>query len=150
MSTIPPFQTPPVSPLPGGSGDIAAKVKPPAIAVMVATGIGMALGVVAILLNVLGMAAPIATDPAADPGAQFSVVMSGGFGIASAIIGLLIGAFIIYCMTRMMRLEQWGLALAGSILAMIPCLSPCCILGLPFGIWAIVVLTQPDVKAAFR
>jgi hypothetical protein len=32
---------------------------------------------------------------------------------------------------------------------MIPCISPCCLLGLPIGIWALVVLLKPEVKAAF-
>jgi hypothetical protein len=32
---------------------------------------------------------------------------------------------------------------------MIPCLSPCCCLGLPIGIWALVVLLDNNVKASF-
>jgi len=39
---------------------------------------------------------------------------------------------------------------AASIIAMIPCVSPCCCLGLPFGIWALVVLARPAVKSAFQ
>jgi hypothetical protein len=37
-----------------------------------------------------------------------------------------------------------------TILVMIPCLSPCCILGIPIGIWGLIVLMDPNVKAAFR
>jgi hypothetical protein len=29
-------------------------------------------------------------------------------------------------------------------------LGPCCIVGIPFGIWAIVVLSKPEVKRAFE
>jgi hypothetical protein len=36
-----------------------------------------------------------------------------------------------------------------SIVAMVPCLGPCCIVGIPIGIWALVVLMKPEVKAAF-
>ena len=50
---------------------------------------------------------------------------------------------------KMTRLQGWGLALAGSILAMIPCGS-CCCFTLPFGIWALVVLVNKDVKAGFQ
>jgi hypothetical protein len=50
----------------------------------------------------------------------------------------------------MRKLESFGLCMTASILAMIPCLSPCCILGLPFGIWALVVLNKPEVKSAFQ
>jgi hypothetical protein len=32
---------------------------------------------------------------------------------------------------------------------MIPCVSGCCFLGIPIGIWAIITLGNPDVKVAF-
>jgi hypothetical protein len=51
---------------------------------------------------------------------------------------------------KMKRLESHGLAVTASILAMLPCTSPCCIIGLPLGIWALVVLSKPEVKSAFR
>jgi hypothetical protein len=50
----------------------------------------------------------------------------------------------------MKKLESYGLAMAASIIAMIPCVSPCCLLGLPIGIWALVVLMKPEVKSAFH
>jgi hypothetical protein len=51
----------------------------------------------------------------------------------------------------MMRLRTWGLALAGCIVSAIPLSSSaCCLLTLPFAIWAIVVLVKPEVKAAFQ
>jgi hypothetical protein len=49
----------------------------------------------------------------------------------------------------MQQLRGWGPALAASILVMIPCVSPCCVLGLPIGIWSAIVLNRPDVRAAF-
>ena len=39
--------------------------------------------------------------------------------------------------------------MAGAIVAMLPC-SGCCLLGLPIGIWAIIVLIDSDVKRAFN
>jgi serine/threonine protein kinase len=50
---------------------------------------------------------------------------------------------------KMKRLEAYGLAIAASILAII-LLAPTCLIGLPIGIWALVVLSQRDVRAAFR
>jgi prolipoprotein diacylglyceryltransferase len=76
-------------------------------------------------------------------------LMEGTVGIAGSFIGILIGAFIIFASLKMKDLKMWSLCIAASILAMIPCVSPCCILGLPFGIWSLVVLTKPEVKAAF-
>ncbi len=46
--------------------------------------------------------------------------------------------------------ENYNLAMAASILAMIPVCSSCCILGLPVGIWAIITLRKDEVKNNFR
>jgi hypothetical protein len=40
--------------------------------------------------------------------------------------------------------------MAASIIAIIPCFGPCCCLGIPVGIWALVVINKPEVKSAFR
>jgi hypothetical protein len=41
------------------------------------------------------------------------------------------------------------LALAGAIAGCMPC-NVCCVFGLPFSIWALVVLNQSDVRAGFQ
>jgi hypothetical protein len=51
---------------------------------------------------------------------------------------------------KMRRCESYPFAIAASIIVMIPCISPCTVLGLPFGIWALLVLSDGSVKAAFR
>lgn len=50
---------------------------------------------------------------------------------------------------QMARRRTWWLALTGSLLACIPVLGPCCLLGVPFGIWSTVVLCLGSVRAAF-
>ncbi len=74
----------------------------------------------------------------------------GAIGMGSSFLGLLVAVFIIYAALKMKDLQQWNLAVVASILAMLPCINPCCIIGLPIGIWALVVLMRPDVKAAFK
>jgi hypothetical protein len=74
-----------------------------------------------------------------------------GFGVAAlSLVELLVAAFIIFVSFKMKKAEEWPLAIAASILAMIPCISPCCIVGIPIGIWCLVVLNKPEVKGAFR
>jgi hypothetical protein len=77
------------------------------------------------------------------------ILMAGSIGIAGNVIGIVVGALIIYAAVQMMSLRSWGLCLAAAILALIPCIGPCCCLSLPFGIWAIVVLLDDRVRAAF-
>jgi hypothetical protein len=49
----------------------------------------------------------------------------------------------------MIRLKNYRSAYTAAILSVIPICSPCFLLGIPFGIWAIVVLNRPEVKQRF-
>jgi hypothetical protein len=51
--------------------------------------------------------------------------------------------------TSMFRGRGRLLAMIGAIASVLPC-NPCCFVGLPFGIWALMVLNQPEVKDAMR
>ena len=70
-------------------------------------------------------------------------VITGSLGIIFAVTGLLtvVGA------QRMMRLQSYGLAVAAGVLQLVP--GPGSLLGLPMGIWALVVLTRHEVHVAF-
>ncbi|QSQ17840.1 hypothetical protein [Myxococcus landrumensis] len=50
---------------------------------------------------------------------------------------------------QMRQLKSRGLAIAGAIASLVPCYGTCCCLAAPIGIWALVVLFKPEVKAAF-
>jgi len=143
-----PFQSPLSKDTMAGSSEYArSKVKTPAIALLVAMSIGMVLVVISLLMNLLGAglgAAAAGTDQG------MMNLMSGTVGIVSGLIGLAIGGVIIFGSLKMMKLESHGLAMTSAILAMLPCISPCCFLGLPFGIWALIVLSDAQVKASFR
>ncbi len=49
---------------------------------------------------------------------------------------------------NLMQLRSYRLALVGSILGILP-FAPGAIIGIPMGIWALVVMTKKEVKAAF-
>ena len=66
------------------------------------------------------------------------------FVIAGTVIGM-IGILQVLGGLRMRRLKWYGLAIAASILAII--ISPGNLIGLPIGIWALVVLSQRDVRS---
>ncbi len=71
-------------------------------------------------------------------------------GIFSNILGLAFAGLVVFAGLQMRSLKNWGLALAGAILVMIPCSTNCCCcLGIPIGIWALITLTKPEVKSAF-
>ena len=68
-----------------------------------------------------------------------------GFSIVLSVIALLtlIGG------VSILQLKRYPLAMTGAIAASIPFLSPCLMLALPFGIWAAILLSRPEAKAAF-
>ena len=70
-------------------------------------------------------------------------------GLVIRIIPLALGVSSSSARSRCSKLRSRGLAMTAAILAMIPCFSPCCLLGLPFGIWALVVLSKPEVQSQF-
>jgi len=57
--------------------------------------------------------------------------------------------FFIFGCKKMIQLESKSVVWVMLILAVIPCCTPCCV-GLPFGIWGIVVMNDPIVKLAFK
>lgn len=140
---------PPVTPTSGGPGASASgsKVTGPAIGLMVVAGVGIFFQVLGIVLNMLGMGMAGAF---ADQQEGMMRMMSGGLGMALSLIGIAIGAVIFIGAQKMKALEAYSFAMVATILAMIPCISPCCLLGIPIGIWSLIVLLNPDVKAAFR
>jgi hypothetical protein len=141
----------PMPPLPPPSANASAQVNGPAMGLLVTGIVGALFACISLLMNVLG------TGMSALPGmgessqqARYMSMMSGGVGILFAIIGLGVAGFMIWSARRMQRLEGWTTAVAASVVGMIPCISPCCIIGLPIGIWCLIVLMKPEVKGAFR
>ena len=67
---------------------------------------------------------------------------------ATTLMGAVFAIFMIYAGTKMRKKQGWGICVAGSIVAMLPCGSCCCI-NLPIGIWALVILLKDDVKHVF-
>jgi hypothetical protein len=73
------------------------------------------------------------------------------FLLAGCAFAALANVFNFVAAIQMVRLRTWGVALAGCIGAGLPLFSNvCCVLTLPFSLWAIVVLVKPEIRAAFR
>jgi len=67
--------------------------------------------------------------------------------LAVGAVAWVLGVILLVAAVQMMRLRGYRLAVAGSILA-VP-IPPLFLVGLPVGIWALVVLRRPDVRAGF-
>lgn len=70
-------------------------------------------------------------------------------GIVSLVVWPFMNVAVALGAVSMLRLKNYRTANMAAILAIIPVCSPCFVLGIPFGIWAIVVLHRPEVKQHF-
>jgi hypothetical protein len=137
----------------GADTNLAAQdqVNGPAVGLMIVAILGLLMQVGSLVYR-LFFSAVAASQPygpfAANGPMRF--MFSASFAVLSAIVGVGVGVLILIGALKMKKLENYGLAMVASIVAMIPCLSPCCLIGLPIGIWAVVILSKPEVKAAFR
>lgn len=120
------------------------KVKGPALGLKITAGIGAVCGVLGILANVLG----IGLGAASGGEDGMANMMGGTIGIVSALISIGLFVFVWVAAGKMANLTSYNMSLAGAIVAMLPC-GLCCIIGLPIGIWAVIVLAKPEVKSAF-
>ncbi len=148
-----------------GRAEAEAAVKAPAIALLVAGILGALVGAYFVLngLAIMFFAKEFerqVQQQQQQQGQQLGkeeqdflkkiINIGGPAYLGWGVVGILGALVTILGAAKMMRLNSLGLARTGSILAMIPVTSPCCILGLPFGIWALVVLNKPEVRSSFQ
>ncbi|MGB2908340.1 MAG: hypothetical protein WBB73_14655 [Candidatus Aminicenantaceae bacterium] len=125
------------------------QVSGPSLGLLITGIVGGVFTLLTIMGAGLGSLAHYADRWADEMPGWYDELFEGVFAMGGAFVGLLVAAFIIYAALKMKDLQQWSLAVAASILAMFPCISPCCVIGLPVGIWCLVILMKPEVKDSF-
>jgi hypothetical protein len=70
--------------------------------------------------------------------------------VFSIIAVVIVNGFIVISSIQKKNASSYGVTMAAAIGSVIPCCSPCYVLGIPFGIWALIVLLDPEVKRAFE
>jgi GYF domain 2 len=160
FAATPPFGAggpPPGAPAPvfADASVAQSKVTGPAIGLMVIGGLVILGAILGIISSAVGGGTPTPThtgNPDLDRLLlQIQSQTSGVWNIVQEILMFAIGGFLIFSGIKMKKLESYGLAMTANILAMIPCFtSCCCLIGIPIGIWGLVVLNKPEVKGAFK
>jgi hypothetical protein len=138
----------PPDPSPAPAVDARTMLATPAILLIVTGALGIPLALLGMVRRSAGIPPELLNNPDL---AKFAPLLRGAQtgGIFTNILGLAISAFIIYGAVKMKAVQSYGLAMAASIVAMIPC-GGCCCIGLPVGIWCLVLLNKPEIKAAFQ
>lgn len=130
---------------------LQSRVRGPAIALGFTgvLGIGAQLAIALGHTGKMGLGALEAVQRTSATGDVVSVALQGGLGLAFAVLCGAVGVGLCFASLRMVRMESWPLAVAASVAAMLPCLSPLCVFGLPAGVWSLLVLYDPNVREAF-
>jgi hypothetical protein len=70
-------------------------------------------------------------------------------GIMSLVMWPLVNLAIALGAVSMIRLKSYRSAYSAAVLSVVPICSPCFVAGIPFGIWALVVLNRPEMRHRF-
>lgn len=119
----------------------------PAILILVVTiPWALYLAAISILVAIVDTSRHFASGAYLDSNAWSEILWT----IVMPIAVLTIEGIIIKGAINMLRLRNYKTAKSAAILCMLPLCSAGFILGIPFGLWALIVLNRPTVKAAFR
>lgn len=139
------------APAPGpGAGDPLQMVQGPAIGLIVTAGLGLVGCLLGIVFELAGVTFGAMHNQSQNMPSWVNVMTSGGVSAVQSILGIGVSVVILLGALKMKKLENYTFSMIAAVIAMVPCLSPCCIVGLPIGIWALVVLNKPEVKSAFE
>lgn len=131
------------------------QIKAPAIALKITSALNFILSLWSLIRLVFSP--PSMEDEYAkypqlqDPAIQKWIhLFNGPLGIGSDIFAMAMAAVIFFGAWQMQKLRGYEFAFVAAILAMLPCVSACCLLSLPFGIWALVILSKAEIKSQFK
>jgi hypothetical protein len=137
-------------PSPQHSDNAASMVKGPAIFILVVSILDLLTAILNIILTAVGGSTLFKMPGMSEQDAAMQEKIMLLFGLPANIFAITVAAFCIFASIRMMKLQSFGLAMTCAVLTLIPCGTCCCFLNLGAGIWALVVLNKPDIKAAFH
>jgi len=125
------------------------KVVPPAIFLIV---VGV-IGVVVTAFNAIFALTSAPPEIPPDAPECLKQMQQGSVGVFPAVIQsifVLVNLLIIVGAAQMLTFKSRTMGIVSSIAAMVNLGACCCILGIPAGIWSLIVLMNPEVKRAFE
>ncbi len=133
---------------------IDQKLKIPAIGIITTGALGGLLSLYGVIATLLGSNKNAEIPPGMPPEAaallkKYLSVMET-FNLPLNLLALVMSVVTLMAGIRMLQRRSYGLVMTGVIIGMLPCLSACCCTGLPFGIWALVVLSNEEVRKSFH
>lgn len=153
VSASPGYSTPIADPVAA-----AARLKVPTILMIICAVLGLLITLanpflkkfwVEMMLHFLDQAnvqLPAEARTQMETAANAGFLLQDAFGL---VLGLVVNSVILAGSFKLLKVQSWGLGLAAAILIMLPCGGCCCCIGLPIGIWLVILLNKPEVKSSF-
>ncbi len=165
--TAPPSSVPlssyPSSQLGGSAADARAAVEMPAILLIIYGGLSLISHISGLLFNSVTQSmnsefffqssnfSTQGMPPWLTKYLQTALQHPPRIALGEHLIGLVLAGVIIWGAIEMKRLGSRSLAMVAAILAVIPCLvGCCCCIGIPLGVWALVLLNRPNISRYYR
>ena len=133
---------------------IDQKLKIPAIGIITTGALAGLLSLAGVIATLSGSSKNTELPPGLPPEAagflKSYLAMMETFNLPFNLLALVMSVLTLMAGIRMLQRRSYGLVMTGVIIGMVPCLSACCCTGLPFGIWALVVLSNEEVRKSFH
>ena len=133
---------------------IDEKIKVPAIGIITTGALGALFSLTGVITTLSGSNKNTELPPGFPPEAagllKSYLLAMEPFNLPLNLLALILSVLTLMAGIKMLQRRSYGLVMAGVIVGMIPCLSGCCCTGLPFGIWALVVLSNAEVRKSFH
>ncbi|MGI9516375.1 MAG: serine/threonine-protein kinase [Pirellulaceae bacterium] len=121
----------------------------PAFGLMLAGIVNLLAAVAIVLLPVaINLLGGFAEAPEGFVEGEGTFAEASFLSVIIALFSLMSGVMVLLGAARMFDLQSLQLAMTGAILALVPCAIGF-LISLPFGIWALLLLSRRDVKTAF-
>lgn len=124
------------------------RVKAPAILMMVYGSLVFALMLFGMIVDIAGIT-PRRRHPDPEIQRMLDAMMEPTTRLTIGVITMIGPSIVFWGGWKMLEMDGAGWPTAGALLAMLPCTAGCCcFVGLPLGIWSLVLLSDPEVRRA--
>lgn len=131
--------------------DVLSKLKIPGIGLIISGALNGFAGVVFLLSGLARFSGEKGKENIPTETGELFGYLVATFGIYGvSFLSMAVSPIIIFGGIRLLKGQSRGLVIAASILSILPLTSCCFMVSVIFGIWALVVLRNPDVKILFQ
>jgi len=130
--------------------DHLERLRAPGTALIIAASLNGIIGLLALLGGLVRLSGLSGSEQLpANEAERIGYVSSTVITYCVSLLSLLLAPLIIYGAIQMMHGKKYKMARVAAIMAINPFTSCCFLVSIPMGIWAMILLGKPEIKAVF-